>query len=180
MRYSWVTLGDIHRLISNESLCRMISSDSIKIFYNVSDWTKALWDYDFSFGTRFHGNVAALLAGVPALFVSHDSRTKELTDYFDFPSISYTAIDQMKVQDIVEKIDYSTFTNNYLNLVNVFARFYEENNVEHTLYSMPLISSDCQIPSEKEELHPPFFIRQIARTIDYSAGVIYRYLRNAR
>ena len=40
---------------------------------------------DFVFGTRIHGNVAAILAGTPAFVLAHDTRTLELASYFEHP-----------------------------------------------------------------------------------------------
>ena len=38
-----------------------------------------------SFGTRIHGNIAALIAGTPAFVLAHDARTLELARYFEIP-----------------------------------------------------------------------------------------------
>ena len=42
-------------------------------------------EFDFSFGTRIHGNIAALIAGTPAFVLAPDSRTLELARYFEIP-----------------------------------------------------------------------------------------------
>jgi hypothetical protein len=48
-------------------------------------WIEDLRGIDFSFGTRIHGTIAALLAGTPAVVLAHDSRTLELARYFEIP-----------------------------------------------------------------------------------------------
>lgn len=52
---------------------------------NAPTWLEELSRYDFSFGTRIHGNIAALLAGTPAFVLAHDSRTLELARYHELP-----------------------------------------------------------------------------------------------
>jgi hypothetical protein len=48
-------------------------------------WIEDLREFDYSFGTRIHGAIAALLAGTPATVLAHDSRTLELARYFAIP-----------------------------------------------------------------------------------------------
>lgn len=50
-------------------------------FFTIEEWESfyAKNNVSFAWGTRFHGNMAALQNGVPALWVNHDSRTRELT-----------------------------------------------------------------------------------------------------
>lgn len=48
-------------------------------------WLAELAHYDLSFGTRIHGNIAALLAGTPGFVLAHDSRTLELARYHEIP-----------------------------------------------------------------------------------------------
>ena len=45
----------------------LIRSDRVRFFLDPKTWFDHLAQYDFSFGTRIHGNIAALLAGTPAL-----------------------------------------------------------------------------------------------------------------
>jgi hypothetical protein len=57
----------------------------VDLYVDPWPWIEALRAVDFSFGTRIHGNIAALLAGTPAVVLAHDSRTLELARYFEIP-----------------------------------------------------------------------------------------------
>lgn len=45
-------------------------------------------EYTFGYGTRLHANMALLLAGIPALWVVHDSRTVEAVNALHLPSVT--------------------------------------------------------------------------------------------
>jgi predicted O-methyltransferase YrrM len=47
-------------------------------FFDAEAWLCALRGSGLSLGTRIHGNILALQSGVPALFIPHDSRSREL------------------------------------------------------------------------------------------------------
>jgi hypothetical protein len=63
----------------------LIAQDRVRFFVDPQTWFEHLKGYDFSFGTRIHGNIASLLAGTPALVLAHDSRTQELANYHQIP-----------------------------------------------------------------------------------------------
>lgn len=54
---------------------------------DLIEWRAYLRSFALSVGTRFHGNVLAMQSGVPAMFVSCDSRTKELTEFHSLPIV---------------------------------------------------------------------------------------------
>lgn len=60
-------------------------------FSDSGSWRQAARWHDVFIGDRFHGGVAALQAGVPAIFLAHDNRVAELTEYFDLPAMSAQA-----------------------------------------------------------------------------------------
>jgi hypothetical protein len=59
--------------------------DKVRLFVDPWPWFKALSTADFAFGSRIHGNIAALVAGTPSYVLAHDSRTMELARYFQIP-----------------------------------------------------------------------------------------------
>ena len=78
--------------------------------FNIDEWRNYAKTLDFSFGGRFHGNVIPLLEGVPALFISIDARTREMCEYFRFPTID---IKQFRynytIDELYELADYTEF-----------------------------------------------------------------------
>lgn len=102
------------------------------MFFNINDWNIFLKKnkFTFSFGSRFHGNVMAMKNGIPALWVTHDSRTQELVDTFSFPYIKET--DMLEITDIdqlVERCDYEKFYNKYPKLLSNYKAYLRENSL---------------------------------------------------
>ncbi|SIT87134.1 polysaccharide pyruvyl transferase family protein [Pontibaca methylaminivorans] len=57
-------------------------------FSESSAWRQAALMHDVYIGDRFHGGVAVLQAGRPGIFLSHDNRVAELTDFFNLPRMT--------------------------------------------------------------------------------------------
>lgn len=54
-------------------------------FSETSAWRQVAAAHDVYCGDRFHGGVASLQAGKPALFMAHDNRVREMCDFFGLP-----------------------------------------------------------------------------------------------
>jgi len=63
----------------------LFAQNRVRFCLDPSTWMTYIKGFDFSFGTRIHGNIVALLSGVPAVVLAHDSRTLELADYHQIP-----------------------------------------------------------------------------------------------
>ena len=102
-----------------------------KEFFNYQEWYKFVGDMDFSIGARFHGNVIPILSGVPSLVITHDSRTKELTDFFSIPSISVKDFDINKpIEFYYELANYDEFNKKYDMLLDNYMHFCIKNHLE--------------------------------------------------
>jgi len=94
-------------------------------FYDVPAWLRFLSDgVAFSVGTRFHGNMASLQAGVPALWIVHDNRTKEFCEYLGLP---HAPIEKVRrgasfTQLVEDHFDTGEFQRKYR---QNYARFYD-------------------------------------------------------
>jgi hypothetical protein len=57
-------------------------------FQNPDGWRQACAHYDAFVGDRFHGAVAALQSGLPAVILHRDLRVREMCDLFGIPQIA--------------------------------------------------------------------------------------------
>ncbi len=106
------------------------------IFFEKKPWLDYLRksDFTFSIGTRFHGNMIALLAGTPTLWITHDSRTEELCEALKLPQITIREVIKIKdLEELVERCTYNDiFYKNYKKLFDNYMIFLEENEIEFT------------------------------------------------
>ena len=61
-------------------------------FSDVRPWMDFVRRFDFVVGTRFHGAMLAIQAGVPAACIAHDSRTLEMCQTMQIPVCHYKDI----------------------------------------------------------------------------------------
>ena len=104
------------------------------MFFDLDEWKKYLKDngFSFSFGMRFHGNMIAYLCGIPALWITHDSRTRELTATLKLPHIDLEEYKNTKYkEELLERCDYTETYKNYDRMINEYIAFLEENGIKH-------------------------------------------------
>lgn len=104
-----------------------------KTFFSVEEWFDWIRGYDFSIGTRFHGNLAALLNGVPAVVLVHDSRTRELCEFAAIPHAFIQDIHELDPQRLYEKANFDLFEERYSQLHRKYVEFLNENKISHVL-----------------------------------------------
>lgn len=120
--------GEMYKIIPHE--VTWLITKKKQIFFMLESWLNFMKNYDFSIGARFHGNVVALLTGIPCLFLTIDSRTKELTDYFNLPSMNVEEFNTVKpLRYYYEEADYTEFNKNYKNVYKKFIDFSKKNNL---------------------------------------------------
>lgn len=123
-------INDIHAVLLSYAEVHEFYSDCGRYFYGVEDWIEGLKNDDFSMGSRFHGNIAAILAGIPTLPVNVDLRMKGMNDFFKIPSIDMEEFDRHKQLDYYrEKADYSEFNKNYKLAYDNFCDYCNKNGV---------------------------------------------------
>ena len=97
----------------------------------VREWERALRGIGFSMGGRFHGNVFALWNGIKALFLTVDSRTEELTNFFGLPAMPMSRFDwERGIEWYYDLADYSRFNRMYPKLYDNFCGFARKNGLK--------------------------------------------------
>lgn len=109
--------------------------DFYQRYYRLFRSTKEWYTFNkecvsYTYGTRFHVNMASILSGKPALWLTHDARTRELVEFCYLPSISLSEFAASKEDEIVQHIDYSDFFNNIGSLFENFNEYLSVNGLE--------------------------------------------------
>ncbi|OKI96691.1 polysaccharide pyruvyl transferase [Streptomyces sp. CB02058] len=113
----------------------MYREGKVGLYIDPATWIEELRAYDFSFGSRIHGNIAALLAGVPSTVLCSDSRTLELCRYFGIPhrKISETP-KNIDPAELYEAADFGDLVNGHKERFLRFTGFMEKNGLENTFH----------------------------------------------
>jgi len=111
-----------------------------RYFRDVEEWGSWIRTKSFSIGSRFHGNLIALVHGVPALTVIHDSRTMELCTLMGFPSVhvgdeSNALTDVATLMERIQALSFERFESGYSVLFRRFVGFLNRNGLSHNLPS---------------------------------------------
>ncbi|MDR1791779.1 MAG: polysaccharide pyruvyl transferase family protein [Propionibacteriaceae bacterium] len=103
-----------------------------RMFLDTRTWVDFLRDYDYMAGTRIHGTVAAILAGVPSTLVSMDQRTHELGEFHRIPTFRRPDLaDDETLASLYAKSDWTAFNAALPELYQNFCDFFDENGIEH-------------------------------------------------
>jgi hypothetical protein len=112
---------------------RLFREDKVRFFVDPAPWFDYLATQDFSFGTRIHGNIAALIAGTPAYVLAHDSRTVELARYFEIPHRLIGSVDPNVIDaaELYAQADYGPLVRGHADRFERFLGFVERHGLEH-------------------------------------------------
>jgi len=111
---------------------RLLREDRARMFVDPWPWFDHLRQLDFVFGTRIHGNVAALLAVTPAYVLAHDSRTLELARTFEIPHRLMTDVrPDTDAAELYAEADYGPLVTGHPARFERFIGFVERHGLRH-------------------------------------------------
>lgn len=114
----------------------LIRQNRVRFFLDPRTWFEHLAQYEFSFGSRIHGNIAALLAGTPALVLAHDSRTLELARYHRIPYRKLTDLpERPDAAELYAAADWEPLNAGHAERWETFAAFLARHGLRHVYLS---------------------------------------------
>ncbi len=95
-----------------------------RLFRNPDDWLQFNREViSYGFGTRFHVNMATLLSGKPATWITHDTRTQEFCDFLRLPHVTLQDSVDMEPDDFRARADYEEMFDHLPALFENFAAY---------------------------------------------------------
>ena len=119
----WYLEGPIKREDSPLTRERVLNyyAKFYRLFRNADAWYQFNEELDSrTDGSRFHVNMASVLSGVPAVWLTHDSRTAEMVEFLHLPNLPLADATNMTPEEIASSYDP---TDLFDNIHSLFANF---------------------------------------------------------
>lgn len=131
----------------------LLAEDRVKLLYDIPYWIGYLQNEGFSFscGSRIHGNIVAILAGVPAMVIYRDARTRELAEFLELPCCA--SLNEKSLYEEYLKADYSRFNRNFRSKYERFEKFLVSHGISYDISDRTLFERKlAQWPWEQPEI----------------------------
>lgn len=128
-------VADYYGAADPKSIQRFVQKHA-RAYLDVDQWISGMCAYDCYVGSRIHGAIAALLAGIPALLLTHDARTSELAAFGAIPSRSLGEIGDLTGDTIKRWYEATSWDAHMAKMVQArlsYAKFLEANGLQHWL-----------------------------------------------
>lgn len=136
----------------------MLANEKIICIYDLPRLAQYLKDLkiNVSFGQRIHGNILCTLLEIPAIVYIHDSRTKELADYFEIPTCT-SKHGRVDIREAYEKASWNDFNKNFGEKYDQFEKLLMK-------YGMPAISSNkYTFLKDLEQYKMPMYVNDYSK-----------------
>ena len=125
---------------------------------NLSSWSSIIQEHSISIGTRIHGTLIALLNHRPAFLFHHDSRTRELANFYGLPTapLPPKANENELIQIALSQsneFDFRTITKRVLTIKKEFQEWATRNNT-------PFKICESSIPKNENIILEPFISKK--------------------
>jgi hypothetical protein len=105
-----------------------------RVFFDADAFRAGMSGYNFVYGMRFHGNMAAIQAGIPALNLVFDTRTRELCEYLCLPTLDLSRFSSdVPLSELYDQADFALFNATYKLKRQRYISFLERQGLSHVL-----------------------------------------------
>ncbi|HEY0946389.1 MAG TPA: polysaccharide pyruvyl transferase family protein [Opitutaceae bacterium] len=127
---------DLQRAVRDGFSMRLLAEGRVRCFGDITPWIEELRRFPFSLGTRIHGSILSLLAGTPAVLITHDSRTAEMAGFYRIPTVPFRSLSRgFDPYELFVNADYAPMHAGYAARLANMAGFLEANGLDHTLHA---------------------------------------------
>ncbi|MCR4672357.1 MAG: polysaccharide pyruvyl transferase family protein [Lachnospiraceae bacterium] len=144
---------------------------------NYLGWRDFAKGAALSVGARFHGNVASILSGVPAVMIVKDMRMRELAAYHHIPCVTADRISpDTELTKLIEEVDFGEFGRYHKENYDHYVDFLEKNEIANVCSEMcaegyvapyDRITADIDSPAPARPVCVVDEVERNARTEEY-------------
>jgi len=139
--------GEIKKYIDIYGLksVNLIDEDRLNLLIDMQDWANYLIgnDFNFSCGSRIHGNIMPILCGIPAVISPPDSRVREMAEFFDIPMITKSSIIEEDLYEIYLDTNYEKFNQSFAKKYDAYEAFLKERGIVEKLNNNSLLQTSA-------------------------------------
>jgi hypothetical protein len=151
--------------------------NKLRFFGSYKAWVKYFEHQTFCFGTRIHGNIAAVLGGTACNVIIHDSRTYELCEYLNLPYTKLSDISKHKgmiANYLVDTTNMDSFITSFKDKLTDYIMFLETNSIAHNFDENLHLKNNFleSIPVNMYELSPTSQDTAKAQTLESLLNVL--------
>jgi hypothetical protein len=128
--------------LEEDPYARQFLERNLAAHISIDSWAEDLARHvDAVVGLRLHGNVMAVQQGIPAIPIVYDTRTREMAELFDLPSIEMQTAGALDLDAMIEGAEFGGFEAAYVRNFATYHAFLEENLLAHRLPApMPAVA----------------------------------------
>jgi hypothetical protein len=125
-----------------ECVTQAMLDDRVSVFFDPEQWTSFLASgFSLCVGTRLHGAIVALNAGIPALVTNADMRAKEVTEYFRIPLRPGICGHNFDLCELYEQLlDVDSLNDRYVTVFENYCDWLQLNGLHYVVEADPLHS----------------------------------------
>lgn len=168
----------------------LYKQDKVRFFVNAHEWVEFMKTRDFVFGTRLHGNIAAVIAGTPSLMIAKDKRMKELAEFHGLCYIMDNHLKNYKdIHELIADVDLHSPEKKQRENFENFLDFLRVNGFK-TIYDDDIDRADAPFDELVAEVKNPIksavhcstreLAERIVPTVDYFREERKSFIRQIR